>query len=157
MRTIALVGSVAAALVAGSVFAATSAGGSSTAATIRLFEHDTSQANLDLGDPGESLGDEFVVAGDTFDHKGGTRRGRLAAVFTTVSTGAGGEANVVASFSLPGGQISTQGLLVTPRLFAGKTLRFSITGGTGRYRHARGEGTIQVPNQTDAEFVLLLR
>jgi hypothetical protein len=29
-----------------------------------------------------------------------------------------------------------------------------ILGGTGIYAGARGDGTIQVPNQTDANFVL---
>jgi hypothetical protein len=40
----------------------------------------------------------------------------------------------------------------------GETLPFAIVGGTGIYRDARGDGTVQVPvnvpNQTDANFVL---
>ena len=58
--------------------AAVTAGGSSTATTIRLYEHDTSTTNLDLGDAGDSPGDQFVFAGDTFARKGGAKIGRLA-------------------------------------------------------------------------------
>jgi hypothetical protein len=40
----------------------------------------------------------------------------------------------------------------------GETVPFAIVGGTGIYSNARGDGTIQVPvdvpNQTDANFVL---
>jgi hypothetical protein len=157
VRTIALLGTVLATLAGTAVLAATSSGNGATTITVRLFEHDSSQANIDLGVPGDSPGDQFVVAGDTFDRKGGTRRGRLAAAFTTVSTGPQGEAIAVATFTLAGGEISTQGLFVSSELFGGKTLSFSITGGTGRYRDASGEGTIEVPNQTDARFVLTLR
>ena len=53
------------------------------------------------------------------------------------------------------------GRFVASELFSGRTLDFAITGGTGRYRHARGTGTVQlpqdVPNMTDARFVLKLR
>jgi len=137
------------------------AGGSSTAATIRLYAHDTSQANIDLGEPGESVGDQFVFAGDTFDHKGGPKLGRLIGTFTTASPGAAGELVAVATFSLPGGQLSTQAMFVASDLFGGKTVPFAVTGGTGTYRHARGTGTVQlpqdIPNLTDARFVLNLR
>ena len=49
----------------------------------------------------------------------------------------------------------------TTHLFGGKILAIPITGGTGVYRTARGEGTVQipldVPDQADASFVLHLR
>lgn len=151
---------VLATLAAGAVLTAAAAGGSSTVTTIRLYEHDTSQANLDLGDPGEGIGDQFVFAGDTLDRKGGTKLGRLAGTFTTASPGTAGELVAAATFTLSGGQITTQGLFVASDLFGGRTMTFAITGGTGRYRHARGVGTIQlpqdVPNLADAQFVLRL-
>jgi hypothetical protein len=148
-------------LVAGTVFAATSAGGSSTGSTIRLYEHDTSMESIDLGMPEESVGDQFLFAGDTFNRKGGTQLGRAAGTCTTMSTGSAGEVLCVVSFSLPHGEIATQGLLVAADLFGGKTPTFPITGGTGRYRHARGEASVQipqdVPNLADANFTLRLR
>jgi hypothetical protein len=65
-RRVAVFGTIASTLAAGTVLAVTTAGGSSTATTIRLYEHDTSQAQVDLGAPGESAGDVFAFAGDTF-------------------------------------------------------------------------------------------
>ena len=73
MRTSAATAAIGGILVAGTIFAATSAGGSPSASTIRIYHHDTSQASLDLGAPGESAGDQFLFAGDTFKRKGGTR------------------------------------------------------------------------------------
>jgi len=161
MRKLAIFAGGLATLGTGAVLNVAAAGGSSTAATIRLYEHDTSQANIDLGEPGESVGDQFVFAGDTFDHKGGPKLGRLVGTFTTASPGAAGELVAVATFSLPGGQISTQAMFVASDLFGGKTVPFAVTGGTGTYRHARGTGTVQlpqdIPNLTDARFVLNLR
>jgi hypothetical protein len=139
--------------------AAVTAGGSSTDTTIRLYEHDTSTTNLDLGDAGDSPGDQFVFAGDTFARKGGPKIGRLAGTMTTASAGPTAELVTVATFSLPGGQIASEGVFVASELFAGKLLTFAITGGTGSYRHARGEGSIRIPpsQPTDAAFVLRLR
>lgn len=158
MRRLAVWGTVAAALTAGTVVAVTSAAGRSDASTIRLYEHDTSQASIDLGASGDSEGDEFVFAGDTFKRKGEAKLGRAAGTCTTVSTGSAGEVVCVVNFSLPGGQIATQGLFVAADLFGGKTLSFPITGGSGRYRHARGDATVEipqdVPNLADANFVL---
>jgi hypothetical protein len=71
--------------------------------------------------------------------------------------GDGGDAILL----LPGGQISSQGLFVSSDLFGGKTITGPVTGGSGKYRHARGDGTAHipqdVPNLADAEFVLRLR
>jgi hypothetical protein len=162
MRRSAVFGTIASTLAAGAVVAVTAAGSSSTTTTtISLYEHDTSQANVDVGSPGESEGDLFVFAGDTYKNKGGAKVGRAAGTCTTLSTGPAGEVMCVINFSLPGGQISTQGLSVTADEFGGETVSFPITGGTGRYRHVHGEGTVQVPqdvpNLADANFVLRLR
>lgn len=160
MRKLAASGTVAA-LIAGSVFAATTAAGSPQGSTIRLYEHDTAATSLDLGPTGESAGDEFVFAGDTFKRKGDPKLGRAAGVCTTASTGAAGESICTVDFTLRGGQITTEGLYVTADLFGGKTLDMTITGGTGRYHNAHGDGTVTVPQDVpdlaDANFVLKLR
>jgi hypothetical protein len=161
MRNPSLLGAAAATLAAGAIFAATSAGGSSTATTLRVYEHDTSQASVDLGDKGDSAGDQFVFAGDTSKSKGAPKNGRAAGACTTMSTGARGEVICTVNFALPGGQLSSQGLFVSADLFGGRTLTAPITGGTGRYRHARGDATVHIPQDVpdlaDAEFVLRLR
>lgn len=147
-------------LLGASLLAVTSAGGHPATRTIRLYEHDTSQATADLGAKGDSPGDLYVFSGDTFTRKGGARVGRLGGTCTTTSVDPGGEQLCTATFTLPGGQIALQGLATTDELFGGRTLSFPITGGTGAYRHARGSGTIQVPvdvpGQTDANFVIHL-
>jgi hypothetical protein len=146
------------AVAAGGFAVAGTAGSKGPNGTIRLFEHDTSQAQIDLGDKGPSAGDQFVFAGDLFDRKGGTKVGRLGGTCTTVSPT---ESFCVANIRLRGGQIAAQGLFDSAKLFGGTRLAGPITGGSGIYRHARGYETTQippnVPNLTDAYFVLHLQ
>jgi hypothetical protein len=130
--------------------------------TIRLYEHDTQQAPIDVGEKGASPGDRFFWSGDLFDRKGGTNVGRTGGVCETTGTAPHNDSLCTASFVLPGGQIITQGISNTADLFGGKTIPWAaITGGTGIYRNAHGYSTVNVPvdvpNQTDADFVLYLR
>lgn len=130
--------------------------------TIRLFEHDTQQSLLNLGGKDNSPGDEAIFAGDLFDHAGGMKIGRVGAVCSTISgTSAGaGDLQCSATLVLAQGQVTCQGLSDSAAFFGGATVPFAITGGTGLYRNAHGEGTVQVPqdvpNLTDANFVLHL-
>jgi hypothetical protein len=125
-----------------------------------LFEHDTQQTQVDLGARGPGPGDQFLFAGDVFDHAGGTKIGHTAGQCTTLSGDAnGGDVLCQGTFDLEGGQLSVQGLANSASLFgAGDTTPVTIVGGTGIYSNARGAGTIQVPpdvpNQADANFVL---
>jgi len=149
-------------------FSAVGPAGSATSATsirgrtIRLFEHDTQQANIDLGDKGDSPGDRFIWSGDLFDRKGGKNVGRVGGNCETASTGAHAESVCTGNFRLAGGQIIAQGISDTAALFGGKTVTWAaIIGGTGIYRNAHGSSIVDVPvdvpNQTDANFVLYLR
>ena len=128
--------------------------------TLRFFEHDTQQTDLDLGPQGTSPGDQFIFSGDLFDHAGGTKVGHAAGQCTTLSGNAtaAGDVFCTATFVLDRGQITTQGLSDHAALFGGQTVPWAIVGGTGIYSNSRGDGTIQapvdVPNQTDANFVL---
>jgi hypothetical protein len=129
--------------------------------TLRFFEHDTQQASLDLGTPGTGPGDQFIYAGDLFDRAGGRKLGRTAGQCTTLSGNgaAAGDVFCTVTFILDRGQISGQGLADSAALFGrGETVPFAIVGGTGIYHNARGDATVQVPvnvpNQTDANFVL---
>jgi hypothetical protein len=150
-----LVSGVAAAAAATLFFVAGSAGRAPAYRTMSWFEHDTSQTNLDLGDQGAGPGDKFIFAGDNFNRKGGTKVGRTGGECTSVSAS---ESLCSVSYTLPRGQISSQGLFNNAVLFGGKTVSFPITGGTGAYRDARGWGTVRVdttsPNLTDAYFTL---
>lgn len=129
--------------------------------TLRFYEHDTQQAALDLGAPGTGPGDQFFYAGDLFDHAGGRKVGHTAGQCTTFSgnAAAAGDVLCTVTFVLDRGQITVQGLFDNAALFGrGETLPGAIVGGTGIYRNARGDGTVEVPvdvpNQTDANFVL---
>lgn len=128
--------------------------------TLRFFEHDTQQASVDLGSPGTGPGDQYYFSGDLFDHAGGTKAGHTAGVCSTLSGNATAAGDVLCSltFVLDGGQIEIQGLFDSKAFYGGQTLPWAIVGGTGTYRNARGDGTVQVPvdvpDQTDANCVL---
>jgi len=128
--------------------------------TLRFYEHDTGQTSLDLGEPGEGPGDQFIFSGDVFDYKGGTKLGHTAGQCTTMSGDAtSGDVFCTETFTLEGGQVSIQGLADRAALFVkGDAVPMSIVGGTGKYNKAHGDGTAQVPpdvpNQTDANYVL---
>ena len=127
--------------------------------TLRFFEHDTQQTNLDRR-PEEGPGDQSLFSGDLFDHPGGTKVGHTAGQCTALSgNAAAGDLLCTQTFLLEGGQITIQGLADRAAVFGrGETVPFAIVGGSGIYSNARGDGTIQVPidvpNQTDANFVL---
>jgi hypothetical protein len=128
--------------------------------TLVLYEHDTEQNVIDHGKPGPTPGDQFIFSGDVFDRPGGAFLGRANGICTTLAgDGTAGQTTCSATFNLDGGQIAVQGLADNAALFVtGATNPMSIVGGTGIYRSARGDGTIQVPtdvpDQTDANFVL---
>jgi hypothetical protein len=162
-KTAAFVTCAAAAVLAVIIYAIAPNASAKGGRTIRLFEHDTQQASLDLGGKGTSPGNLFIYAGDVFDHSGGSKLGRAAGYCMTMSGDAqnAGEAFCTATFVLARGEITGEGLFDSAGLFvSGKTLSFPITGGTGSYNGARGYGTVQippdVPNETDANFVLHL-
>jgi hypothetical protein len=97
---------------------------------------------VDLGAPGPSLGDEQVL-----NDKLVNRRGRVVGHdggICTITSFEPPETNCAITFSLPGGQITTQFLnSPPPRKVA------PITGGTKRYRGARGRLVLEEhPDQT---------
>jgi len=127
-----------------------------------LFEHDTVQTRADLGQPGAGPGDQFLFRGDVFDRPGGAWLGTTDGICTTITgNDTAGQTACGGTFNLAGGQIMIAGVLDTAALFVrGDTVPLSIVGGTGIYDNATGAGTVQVPpevpNQTDANFVLNL-
>ena len=129
-------------------------------ATLVLYEHDTSQNTMDRGTAGPSPGDQFTFTGDVFDRPGGALLGSATGMCTTLTGDAtAGASTCNVTFTLDGGQIVVQSLLDNGATFVrGEPNPLSIVGGTGIYRTARGDGTMQVPvdvpDQTDANFVL---
>jgi hypothetical protein len=131
--------------------------------TLVLFEHDTFQYQPDFGPNGPRPGDQFIFAGDVFDRPGGMFLGTTGGSCTTLPGKPGEEPSACnGTFNLAGGQIVIQGIVDdTSAVFEqGHPHPINIVGGTGIYQNAHGDGTIQippdVPNQTDANFVLNL-
>jgi hypothetical protein len=93
---------------------------------------------LDLGQPGPSKGDQ-IVSNDRLLNASGKEVGHdgIACTMTDPSVP---EAACQGSFSLPGGQITVQFLNSPPSVKIG-----AITGGTGRYRTARGQMKLVEP------------
>ena len=127
--------------------------------TLRLFERDTQQASIDLGDHGPGPGDVFVFAGDLTDGTAtGPKAGRADGSCTTTS-GDGTQPGFLLcdiTLTLRDGQIQTQAVYNSAALFGGSILPIAITGGTGNYRGVRGDGTAQVPDVKDPSAVVFV-
>jgi hypothetical protein len=123
---------------------------------LEFYGHAVTQTPIDVAPAGESQGDQLIEHGLLYDHKGGRGIGRFTATCTTLTKAAGLPADWDCSLDavLPGGQLYTRGYGLTAALFSGKKFAFGVVGGTGRYRGARGDGTIAVPNETDGSYVL---
>ena len=106
-------------------------------------------APLDLGQPGPSAGDQFLVASHSVS---GDVTGTTAASCQVVTTAATGVRLCEVDFRLSDGIITTRGITDT----AQKLVQLSITGGTGRYAEAQGSGTL-IPTATGSNVTLNLR
>jgi hypothetical protein len=130
--------------------------------TVTLFEHDNMQYRADLGSRGPGPGDQFIFAGDVFDRAGGMWLGTASGTCATLTGNeTSGQSACNTTFNLAGGQLVVQGVVDTAAaMVRGETTPLNVVGGTGIYQNARGTGTVQVPpdvpNQTDANFVLNL-
>ena len=126
--------------------AAGSTGHAAQDQTIRVTAVTTEQKLLDLGGPGFSLGNEIVFSQKLL--QGANQVGHDGSVCTEVSV-ARQEAQCIATYSFPGGQITAQALVIF-----GSTAPYdgSITGGTAKYEGAKGE--LHVQNVSPTEGIL---
>src|SRR5215216_3724833 len=90
---------------------------------------------IDIGDQGLSPGDPVVVTEQLAS--GGRTVGRVDTICTMTHTPP--RARWAATAVLPGGDISTAGILVNPT----QPHTEAITGGTGKFKRARGTATIR--------------
>jgi hypothetical protein len=136
--------------------APTSSSGGDGQQTIRVLAVFTEfDANIDVGAPGFSLGDEVAFSGNLLRH--GEQIGRVGVVCTFVSTQNADrvEAQCPGTAILPGGQITVQGVIVN------RSLNFTlpITGGSGRYDRAQGQlvsRDVSTPTQPQVELTFQL-
>ena len=152
-----VVGAVSPALGASSQVAAlTASGNADRQQTIRVTAVFTEFAEIDVGAPGFSLGDEVVFSGNLLQH--GKPVGRVGVLCSFVSTQNADrvEAQCPATATLPGGQITIQGVIVNRAL----NWTLPITGGSGVYDRARGQVVsrdVSTPTQPQVELTFQLQ
>ena len=98
---------------------------------ITVIEHATSDTTTDTGATGDSVGDVLTFANDVFDATNATKAGTDQGYCVRVVAGTSYECTWTTF--LPGGQI-----VVAGPFYDAKDSTLAITGGTGRYRNARG-------------------
>lgn len=104
--------------------------------TITVIEHATTDATTDTGAAGDSAGDVLTFANEVFDRKDEKKVGTDQGYCIRVVPGASYECNFTTL--LAGGQIVVEG-----PFYDTKDSVLAITGGTGRYRNARGSMELQ--------------
>jgi hypothetical protein len=133
-----------------SLVLAATAVGATQRSTFTLALPATKSTYVDLGRHGYSAGDYFVSTGRLLD--GTTRKpaGRLAGTRTILSR-QGDYASFV--LGLHGGTIFVAGRIT----HTAPASRLAVTGGTGRYRDARGTLTFRYTSRTSADLDVRLR
>jgi len=144
-------------LIAAGVMATGAASGASSSderhgQVILLTTKQVRQGFVDHGAPGFSEDDQFVFSNDLYS--GGQRVGEDAGTCTVTRIAAGGAVTLhcLGTNSLPGGQISVQGIAAP-----GEPFELAITGGTGRYSKARGQVFGENTSPTEMRIRLVLR
>jgi hypothetical protein len=130
--------------------------------TLRFYAPTVQFKLIDLGDTGFSLGDESVFSDDLLTAPNGKPLGFDGGTCTVVRVkDAGtqtGTVQCLVTFSLRDGQITTQSLSDVANGGLSGTQPAAITGGTGRYRKARGQAAIEFINGgTAANITLSIR
>jgi allene oxide cyclase len=99
--------------------------------TITVIEHATTDTTTDTGAKGDSVGDVLTFANDVFDAADAAKVGTDNGYCLRTVQGAAYECNWTTFLS--DGQITVEG-----PFFDAKDSTLAITGGTGRFRGARG-------------------
>jgi hypothetical protein len=122
--------------------------------TLVLTARNLQESFLDHHPQGFSQGDEFLFSDQLF------MKGRMVGMDGGVCTvihaagpipGPESHAQCVATFDLPKGQITVQGMTPVQTL---RRAAVAITGGTGAYRDAGGQGTVTETSEETATIVL---
>lgn len=108
-------------------------------------ERATSDQIVDLGTPGDSVGDMLVFANILYDKDNGAPIGKNSGWCIRTIVGQAWECTWTATFEK--GQIVTQG----PFYDQGESV-LAITGGTGTYKTSRGELRLKARNAEMTEF-----
>jgi hypothetical protein len=127
--------------------------------TIHSIVREVDSAQLDLGAPGLSLGDQLISTNDSFQDGRRMGEGHVVCTVTRI-TGTAPSRTVTSeclvTVILARGQITIQGAVTGPEQGAGPPFYNAVTGGTGAYRTARGEVHLIRINDTDADVTIRL-
>ena len=115
--------------------------------TLTVIEHATGVATTDTGATGDSAGDLLTFANDVFDRKDARKVGTDQGYCVRVVPGTSHECNWTTL--LAGGNIVVEG-----PFYDAKDSVLAITGGTGRYRNARGTMELHA-REGGAKFVFV--
>ena len=109
---------------------------------LKLHFKNVSATEADLGEPGFGQGDRFTLLDALYDDGKAVGELGVDCVAVDLDGRTGLTAQCLATATLPGGQIATQGLI---SFTDQEVQRFSlaVTGGTGDYRTARGEVRVE--------------
>jgi allene oxide cyclase len=119
--------------------------------TIRLVEHADTDATTDTGAPGDSAGDILTFANPVFNHANTRQVASDQGYCVRVVVGRSYECTWT-NF-LKGGQVVVQG-----PFYDARDSTLAITGGTGRYRGARGTMKLHArPDGKSYDFVFHIR
>ena len=130
-----------------------------TSRTFTVFAKTVQFAPIDLGDPGTSLGDQFVFSDDLLTEKAGEKVGVDGGVCTVVRRDEASKSDTVqcvVTFSFEGGQIATQALLTLHEGHFSGTEVGPVTGGSGEFRGASGEVAVKFFSDTEADITFRL-
>jgi allene oxide cyclase len=116
---------------------------------LTVTEHATTDAVTDTGAAGDSAGDLLTFANDVFDKADKKRVGSDQGYCVRTVKGVAWECNFTTF--VPGGQIVVEG-----PFYDAKDSTFAITGGTGRYRNARGTMKLQ-SREGGTKFAFIFR
>ncbi len=153
MRKLSVIVLIAVAFLAGSL-TLTSANATSSRDTIRLVSISQQFEEIDLGDAGDSLGDQLVFNDKVFANRHPV--GVLNGVCTvTQLSGSWGTSQCLVTFSTRHGDITVQGVTrFSEKSSPDATL--AVTGGTGRFRGASGEVHVHFVSETRTDLELVL-
>ena len=99
--------------------------------TITVIEHATTDATTDTGHPGDSAGDLLTFANEEFDRTDTRKVGTNQGYCVRVTPGVSYECNWT-------NLLAKGNIVVEGPFYDTKDSVLAITGGTGRYRNARG-------------------
>jgi hypothetical protein len=111
--------------------------------TLEVIARTVDEAELDLGEEGFGIGDQFVFTEDLFrtDGRPTGQAGGSCTVVRADEPARTATVHCVATLAFPRGQVTVQGLVTFTEEEA-RPFTIAVTGGTGRYQGAGGEMVI---------------